>query len=153
MGERAGTPAGHQEHQGQEPHEGACRGGAPGLPDFTLQAIRKARSALCRQVCEVVNISSFKGHTILNNKEEYNSCILPSITFQGRKVGGSHKHSGGSSDKLWNRSFFNNISSRRGEGLLACFGPAHAQPDLKDSPIHSPSFVMERQGVDRFIFF
>ena len=37
-------------------------------PNFTLQAIRKARSALCRQVSEAVSISSFVGHTILNNK-------------------------------------------------------------------------------------
>ena len=46
---------------------------------------------LSREVGEAVQIANFKGDTILNNKEEYNPCILPSVNFEGRQMGASSR--------------------------------------------------------------
>ena len=50
---------------------------------FTIKVIKNCRTALNHQVREAVELAIDNSHEILNSKEEYNSCSLPSKTFQG----------------------------------------------------------------------
>ena len=48
---------------------------------FKMRGLKAARSALSRQVREAVEISS-TSHGLLNNKEEYSRCILPTLRVE-----------------------------------------------------------------------
>ena len=54
-----------------------------GVESFTMHAIKPCRSALSRQVREAVEISQDSFHCLLNSKDEYNRCLLPSISVAG----------------------------------------------------------------------
>ena len=53
------------------------------LDSFNIGRIKSAPSALSRQIREAVEISQDKSHCLLNSKEEYNRCILPSLIIKG----------------------------------------------------------------------
>ena len=55
------------------------------LTSFRMDIKVRARSALERQVREAIEIARAPAGTILNQKEEYNRCILPTILMQGPK--------------------------------------------------------------------
>ena len=46
------------------------------LKVFNIRKLKSATSALSRQIMEAVEIAEDSSHCFLNNKEEYNRCIL-----------------------------------------------------------------------------
>jgi hypothetical protein len=48
--------------------------------EFGMRIIKNTRSAFERQILESVTIQKKRGHTIMNNKAEYNRCALPRLT-------------------------------------------------------------------------
>ena len=55
------------------------------LSSYRMDIKKKARSALERQVREAVEIARAPPGSLLNMKEEYNRCLLPSISLEGPK--------------------------------------------------------------------
>ena len=50
-----------------------------------MRCVRSCKSALQRQVREAVEIASDKSHCLLNSKEEYSRCVLPTLVAEGPK--------------------------------------------------------------------
>ena len=55
------------------------------LTSFRMNVVKRASSALDRQVREAVEISRAPEGTLLNQKEEYNRCLLPRMILEGPK--------------------------------------------------------------------
>ena len=53
------------------------------LETFKISVIKPARSALQRQVREAVEIARDRSYLLLNSKEEYNRCLVPTIRMEG----------------------------------------------------------------------
>lgn len=53
------------------------------LDVFRISVISSAKSALSRQVREAVEIMRDRSHLLLNNKEEYNRCLVSNIKVEG----------------------------------------------------------------------
>ena len=53
------------------------------LKSFVMRGIKSCNSALSRQVREAVEISRDSSHCLLNLKEEYNRCVLPTLQAVG----------------------------------------------------------------------
>ena len=51
------------------------------VESFQIRRIKGCKSALSRQIREAVEIGN--SHCLLNLKEEYNRCLLPSIHVEG----------------------------------------------------------------------
>ena len=66
-------------HMGQEHPEAM----SAVLDSFQMVKIKACASALSRQVREAVEIAEDRSHCLLNSKEEYNRCVLPSIRVEG----------------------------------------------------------------------
>ena len=50
---------------------------------FKMGCIKPCRTVLQRQVREAVEIGQDASHTLLNNKEEFNRCLLPVLQAVG----------------------------------------------------------------------
>ena len=46
---------------------------------FCIMRIRSAKTAFLRAITEAVLQRKFKGTTLLNSKQEYNSCLIPGL--------------------------------------------------------------------------
>ena len=53
------------------------------LEVFSITVIKPTRSALQRQVREAVEIARDRSYILLNSKEEYNRCLVPTIVMEG----------------------------------------------------------------------
>ena len=55
-------------------------------PDMKLEIVNRCKTALQRQVSETINIKfqKMKGSIVLNNKIEYNRCLLPTLAVIGQ---------------------------------------------------------------------
>ena len=53
------------------------------LDTFSMTVVKSTRSALQRQVREAVEIARDRSFLLLNSKEEYNRCLVPSIRMEG----------------------------------------------------------------------
>ena len=60
-------------------------GGTGGWRNFKVEIVASHRSAFRRQLQEAVLINSEKG-TLLNNLEEYNRCLVPTLEVKGAKT-------------------------------------------------------------------
>ena len=52
---------------------------------FSFKPLNYHNFSLRRQLEEATMISMFKGHKILNSKEEYSRCVIPTLAVIGRK--------------------------------------------------------------------
>ena len=53
------------------------------LGSFVMRKVKTCKTALSRQVREAVEISQDHSHCLLNSKEEYNRCVLPTLQVEG----------------------------------------------------------------------
>ena len=53
------------------------------LDIFSISVIKPTRSALQRQIREAVEIARDRSYLLLNNKEEFNRCLVPTIRMEG----------------------------------------------------------------------
>ena len=53
------------------------------LDTFCMRKLKTASSALSRQVREAIEISTDRSHCLLNRKEEFSRCLLPTLRAEG----------------------------------------------------------------------
>ena len=53
------------------------------LEMFRMTVIKPAKSALQRHVREAVEIARDRSHLLLDSKDEYNRCLVPTIRMEG----------------------------------------------------------------------